>query len=323
MKIRKLAIIVCAAILVTGCGAAKEAKSDRQAVIEAVTEQDTQNKTETVEVEKSEKATEVATEAKAEQTETEETQEQESIVEDPCANGHDFSEATCTKDAVCSRCGEVKEKALSHVPSAKMCLTDTVCTRCGEVLEAAKDHDFAAATCTQPATCKVCKATQGEPLGHDYQSSQWRQYINYTCSRCYDSYQELYLTDEILAQYASRVVELVNVERANNGLGALSADAGLMNVAKVRAGECVTSFSHTRPNGADCFSAFSECGVSYSYAAENIAAGQFSPEEVVNSWMNSPGHRANILNPNLNRIGVGAVYVDSGYGIYWSQNFTD
>ena len=62
-------------------------------------------------------------------------------------------------------------------------------------------------------------------------------------------------------------------------------------------------------------------GVHYTSAGENIAAGQRTPEEVMNSWMNSSGHRANILNKNFDTIGIG-FYEGGSYGTYWTQLFT-
>lgn len=115
-----------------------------------------------------------------------------------------------------------------------------------------------------------------------------------------------------------QVLDIVNRERAANGLSALSWHDGLAQAADLRAQECTQSFSHTRPNGQSCFTVFPEGSWA---SGENIAAGQGSPESVMNSWMNSPGHRANILNPNYNSLGVGMVSTSTGYGIYWVQCF--
>ena len=122
------------------------------------------------------------------------------------------------------------------------------------------------------------------------------------------------------AEYVNRVISLVNQERAKVGLSALKADSSLNKVALVRAKETVKSFSHTRPNGTSCFTALDEYGVKYSGAGENIAYGQSSPEQVVNAWMNSEGHRANILNANFTKIGVGCH--KNGSTLYWAQMFT-
>ena len=124
-------------------------------------------------------------------------------------------------------------------------------------------------------------------------------------------------------EYANRVIELINKERAALGLGSVSALHNLSSSAQARAIETVTKFSHTRPNDSSCFTIFDEYNVSYGYAGENIAAGQRTPESVVTAWMNSPGHKANILNANYKHLGVGCYTTNSGYGIYWCQLFTD
>ena len=123
--------------------------------------------------------------------------------------------------------------------------------------------------------------------------------------------------------YAYEVVELVNQVRAANGLGSLTTTPQLMSTAQLRAVETTTLFSHNRPDGTACWTAFQQNGVTYGNAGENIAAGQRTPQSVMDSWMNSPGHRANILNPDFRHIGIGCYEMDGGYGIYWVQCFTD
>lgn len=124
-----------------------------------------------------------------------------------------------------------------------------------------------------------------------------------------------------LKNYTDKVLQLVNAERAKAGLSAFNTNSTLTAAANKRAQETVQSFSHTRPNGTKFSSVLQEYGISYRTAGENIAYGQRSPEEVVTGWMNSPGHRANILNGNFNKIGIG-VYQSNGT-LYWSQLFTN
>lgn len=122
------------------------------------------------------------------------------------------------------------------------------------------------------------------------------------------------------SSFAAQVVALCNEQRAAYGLGPLTEDAALDARAQVRAGEIITSFSHTRPDGTSCFTVIGD--VSWTTCGENIAAGYQTPQDVVNGWMNSEGHRANILNPAFNKIGVG--YCTGGsYGTNWVQLFTD
>ena len=119
---------------------------------------------------------------------------------------------------------------------------------------------------------------------------------------------------------ADRVIELVNQERTSRGLQPLLKHDGLMVAAAARAKELSQRYSHTRPNGSECFTILWHLGIDYGYAGENIAMGQRTPEIVMNDWMNSSGHRANILNENYDCIGVGYTMVD-GYP-YWVQLFT-
>ena len=120
---------------------------------------------------------------------------------------------------------------------------------------------------------------------------------------------------------ASEVVRLTNSARSQNGYAALVEDGALSEAAAVRAREIARSFSHTRPSGASFSSALSESGVRYLRAGENIASGQKSASEVVNAWMNSPGHRANILNSSYSRIGSASVNINGT--LYWVQLFAD
>lgn len=112
---------------------------------------------------------------------------------------------------------------------------------------------------------------------------------------------------------AYRVLDLVNQERSKRGLSALQMDRDLLDAAMARAFETSIGFSHTRPTGERCFSASSKM------AGENIASGQWSPEDAMGSWMNSSGHRANILDSDYRSVGIGCVCVSGTY--YWVQCF--
>lgn len=122
------------------------------------------------------------------------------------------------------------------------------------------------------------------------------------------------------SSYIEQVAALVNSERAKEGLAPLTLDEELSAAAQVRAVEAATSFSHTRPNGSSCFTALKEAGISYRGAGENIAYGQTTPAEVMKDWLNSSGHRANIMSEKFTKIGVGYTVIN---GVaYWSQFFT-
>lgn len=119
--------------------------------------------------------------------------------------------------------------------------------------------------------------------------------------------------------FAVEVLNLVNAERAKVGVAPLRLADDLQAAAAIRARELIENFSHTRPDGSDCFTVMRRRGHTW---GENIAGGQSSPADVVDSWMNSEGHRENILNPNFRELGVGYAYEDySTYHHYWVQLF--
>ncbi|WP_226642095.1 CAP domain-containing protein [Mesobacillus subterraneus] len=122
-----------------------------------------------------------------------------------------------------------------------------------------------------------------------------------------------------VSAYEQKVVELTNQERAKNGLKPLALDTELSKVAREKSRDMQSKgyFSHTSPTYGSPFDMMKKFGISYRSAGENIAMGQRTPEEVVNAWMNSSGHRANILNSSYTHIGVGHVAT----GNYWTQMF--
>lgn len=121
---------------------------------------------------------------------------------------------------------------------------------------------------------------------------------------------------------AEAVLKLVNQERSKAGLQPLTLSEKLTNIAYTKAKDMADKgyFSHNSPTYGSPFDMLKQFGVSYSYAGENIAAGQKSAEEVMNSWMNSSGHKANILNKNYTQLGVG-FYRGGEYGTEWVQLF--
>lgn len=124
------------------------------------------------------------------------------------------------------------------------------------------------------------------------------------------------------SSYQWEVLKETNRQRLNNGLEPLSMSGVMQEAADIRSMELVTKFDHTRPNGSDCFTILDEKGIQYGTAGENIAAGLPSPYQTVVVWMNSPGHRANILSADFSHLGAGFCYANSGYGYYWTQLFT-
>ncbi len=120
----------------------------------------------------------------------------------------------------------------------------------------------------------------------------------------------------------NEVIRLVNVQRAQNGLQALTQNWQLSRVARYKSQDFIDKnyFSHTSPTYGSPFTMMQNFGISFTAAGENIASGQRTAAEVMNAWMNSPGHRANILSAVYNQIGAGLAKDSSGK-CYWTQMF--
>ena len=125
--------------------------------------------------------------------------------------------------------------------------------------------------------------------------------------------------DATVAEYEQEVIKLVNEVRKQNGLSELKYDWELARVARFKSQDMKDNkyFAHNSPVYGSPFDMIKNFGISYRAAGENIARGQRTPEAVMNAWMNSSGHRANILNSTYTKIGVG--YVADGK--YWTQMF--
>ncbi len=123
-------------------------------------------------------------------------------------------------------------------------------------------------------------------------------------------------------EFQDQVLELVNKERANAGLSPLSFTDALNSAANIRAVEIYQSFGHTRPDGSSCFSIIGQFGIQAMTWGENIAAGMSTPQDAVRGWMESEGHRNNILNGSFTSMGVGYYKSEDAYGHYWVQIFT-
>ncbi|MFD2760165.1 CAP domain-containing protein [Lentibacillus juripiscarius] len=122
-----------------------------------------------------------------------------------------------------------------------------------------------------------------------------------------------------LNEFEQQVVELTNQERTAQGLEPLKVDTELSKVAREKSRDMAANnyFSHDSPNYGSPFDMMKQFGIAYQTAGENIARGQRTPQQVVDGWMNSEGHRENIMNPNFTHIGVG--YVEQGN--HWTQQF--
>lgn len=124
------------------------------------------------------------------------------------------------------------------------------------------------------------------------------------------------------AAFQQEVLRLVNIERNNRGISSLVLNSSLSNVATIKSQDMINKnyFDHNSPTYGSPFDMMKQFGISYKTAGENIAMGQSTPKEVVTAWMNSEGHRKNILNSSFTDMGVGVAKNSNGT-IYWSQMF--
>lgn len=128
--------------------------------------------------------------------------------------------------------------------------------------------------------------------------------------------------DDEFTKFEKEVLRLTNIERVSHGLEPLISDQKLSEIARLKSQDMLdfNYFDHYSPNYGSPFDMMKSFGINYRSAAENIGAGYIDPESVVIGWMNSPGHRANILNPSHTHLGIG--YAKGGeYRHYWTQMF--
>jgi len=130
-------------------------------------------------------------------------------------------------------------------------------------------------------------------------------------------------TSSNFREFQKKVIEIVNKERVKAGLISLAENADSDKIATLKSEDMVklNYFSHTSPTYGSPFEMLTHFNIKYSAAGENIAYGQSTPDEVMTAWMNSPGHRANILNSNFTQIGVGIALKANGQ-LVWTQTFT-
>jgi len=130
-------------------------------------------------------------------------------------------------------------------------------------------------------------------------------------------------SQDAISDYEKEVVRLVNIEREKRGLQKLTLNAQICKVARIKSQDMINKkyFSHTSPTYGSPFRMMESFGIRFSAAGENIAYGQKTPAEVMKTWMNSPGHRENILSKTYTQIGVGLATSKTGVK-YWTQLFT-
>ncbi len=164
--------------------------------------------------------------------------------------------------------------------------------------------------CIQGGTAEVCGA---EAISKQIVSADWLQ----------EQHSRSRAMSLSLNQQEMNMLYFTNKVRMTNGLEPLSTFEALQKAADVRGSELGTLFDHQRPDGTMCYTALDQEGISYTSAAENIAAGLSDPVATFDSWWNSPGHQANMMNADFSHMGVGYDYLSgTEYGHYWVQLFT-
>lgn len=133
-------------------------------------------------------------------------------------------------------------------------------------------------------------------------------------------------SSQVIAQagnFQQQILSLVNVERSKAGLKPLTLNSQLNQAAQNHTNDMISKgyFSHNSPTGSTMVSRVNAVGYRYSTIGENIAAGSSTASATMTQWMNSPGHRANILNPNFRELGVGYGPSNDQYRYYWTQVF--
>ncbi len=127
------------------------------------------------------------------------------------------------------------------------------------------------------------------------------------------------LNPPVALSMEEKALKLVNEERAKYGIAPLTLNSTINQAANIRTKELLTLFSHTRPDGSDCFTVFNEVGLS-PYGAENIAAGNSTVDATIQQWIDSSGHHENMINSDYTQMGIAYVYSASApYRYYWVQ----
>lgn len=234
-----------------------------------------------------------------------------SFVSEPVSS--DESSSVSEKSSTVSEVGSTADSTAAHTHSYTEKVIEPTCTADGYTLHecscgksykdknvSKKGHSFGEWSVTKQATvssegektrkCSVCGAAETEKIAKLAYSP---------------------------AGEKNEILRLVNEERAKAGLSALEYRADAQSAADIRANEIVTVFDHTRPDGSSCFTVLD--GIKKTAAGENIAEYYQTPAQVMDGWMNSSGHKANILNDKFTGLAVGIA--ESGGKKYWVQIF--
>lgn len=291
-KIIAIILSLCLVVACVGCGKNNDNDSTTTTTTESTTEKASSSDSATTDATEEESKNDAEPESESEsESETESTTEK-------------------ATEKVSEKATEKKETTTAHTHSWKSSKVAAACTTKGYTLKKC--------SCGETEKTNYVNA-----LGHSW--GDWETIKaattsatgtkRRTCSRCGETEsQTIPKISMTTGEKQIAVWEIVNEERAAVGLSPLAYRSDLQEYADIRAQEIAQSFSHTRPNGDSCFSVFDDYNGNIMGMGENIAYGYPTPEEVMEGWMNSSGHKSNILG-SYNGIVVGV------YGNYWVQLF--
>ena len=236
-----------------------------------------------------------------------------------CTNGTSCSKGNCTASANCGTAAATQ----SCTKGTSACSGNTACSN-----SAACNGNTACTAGTNCGNAYVCNGSgcSYSNLLNSILNACGKPCSGASCSSAKNTASKpassAPASSSSYSAFQNEVVKLVNSERAKNGRTALTADAALMKTATLKSQDMVKNnyFSHTSPTYGSPFDLMKKYGISFHAAGENIAMGQTSPSQVMSAWMNSAGHRANILSASYTKIGVGVAQNSSGT-YYWTQHF--
>ena len=252
---------------------------------------------------------------------------------------HEWTKASCTEGIRCTICGYARGTALGH-DANPTCTKSDVCKRCGETVPAL-GHD-PKQNCTTPVTCKRCgqyfpalnhvhteliNVVEPTPTSEGYSG-------DYRCIDCGKIVKKGQKTPKTIVhsypEVEREILRLCNAARAEIGVAPLTWSETIYKCADLLAKECEIKFSHTRPDGTECFTVFSEIlGDSFSFlkVGENLAYyygyGEPDAQRLFDMWMKSESHKKNILDPEFTQISIGIYHTTVGNTkyVYASQLF--
>ncbi len=241
--------------------------------------------------------------------------------------GHRWEEATCTEPRTCQVCHETQGTPLGHRWEEATCTQPKTCVVCQETEGSPLGHDWAPATCTTPKICRTCGLTEGTALGHQWMAATTAR--PKTCSVCgategtklSSSLPEVLVSRRDLETMAD-ILYYTNEYRRQFGIAELTENTELDILAHLRAEEASINWSHTRPDGSNFDSIFTEYGITYRVKGENLASATYrkTGEEVVEQWIASPSHEENLRREVYTKIGIGCCQGSDGWW-YWCQLF--